>query len=182
MALLTAGQAASSLTRAKQSDPKLITRGNNARQKRTLRQLKHICRDQAGQQSQKGCCALKSSLSHKGWVCGASLLLLTVTIRGLAKIHSIHDAGTALWALMGAFLLAGGNLRDELTDWFCTSTARDSFSCRPGISSVSLPCRQLWRQEQSCGWKAHRASSGPSCATRSDDTGATMQKAAPGEA
>ena len=48
-----------------------------------------------------------STLYHKGWVCVASILLSSVAVQGLAKLHTLCDAGAAVWALMGAFWLAG---------------------------------------------------------------------------
>ena len=107
MALLTAQQTVPLPRTAKRDGSRLITRGKNALQKRTSERANHSVRYQADQQSQNSCCTLESSLYHRGWVCGASLLLLTVTIRGMAKVHTMREAGNAVWALMGAFLLAG---------------------------------------------------------------------------
>ena len=102
MALLTARQTASL--------PRMATINAVTQNKREsgARPARHRSRQHAVQQLQKGCSTLESCLYHKGCVCVASLLLLTVTIRGLAKIQTMRCAVAAVWALMGAFVLAGG--------------------------------------------------------------------------
>ena len=108
MALLTARQTASLPRMATINAVTQNKRESGALQRCTSRPARHRSRQHAVQQLQKGCSTLESSLYHKGCVCVASLLLLTVTIQGLAKIQTMRCAVAAVWALMGAFVLAGG--------------------------------------------------------------------------
>ena len=140
MALLTARQTASLPRVATMNALMQVKRESGALHRCTSRPARHRSRHQAGQQLQEGCSMLESSLYHKGCVCVASLLLLTVTIHGLAKIQTIRCAVAAIGALMGTFLLAGWCSVKAVTNWSSPPTARVPFYCRPCISSVSLPC------------------------------------------
>ena len=108
MALLTARQTTSLPRVATTNALTQIRRESGFLQRCTSWPARHRSRHHAVQQLQKGCSTLESSLYHKGCVYVASWLLLTVTIRGLAKIQTMRCAVAAVWALMGTFVLAGG--------------------------------------------------------------------------
>ena len=61
----------------------------------------------SGLQHTEGNKPLDSTQYHKGYVCVGSALMCTVATRGLAKLHTSCDAGTAVLVLIGAFVLAG---------------------------------------------------------------------------
>ena len=156
MALLTAQQTAPSPKAANWNFSRLIARGNKTPRGRTSRGAKHSCHYQAGRESHKGCRGLKSSLYHRGWVCGASLLLLAVTIRGLSKVHTMRDAVAAVWALMGAFLLAGG-WHDKLTELVLYPNRQGPFSlqtwsrlCITSLLTIMETAALLWLEMSSC--------------------------------
>lgn len=85
-----------------------ITRVVRPVRKCASRQTRHRSAISGLRQHTEGYKPLDSTQYHKGCACVASALMCTVAARGLAKLHTLYEAGMAVWVLIGAFLLAGG--------------------------------------------------------------------------